>query len=136
MDQDNLPIISSTLKTVKDQFVYWRANRRNRREPIPEHLWDAAVALSKRHSINLTAKTLGLSYADLKNRVRGLDPKRPKRKLKPTSFVEISFPDSTPASECIIEMEDKSGSRMRMSFKGNVDLDLLALGKAFWSERS
>jgi hypothetical protein len=29
-------------------------------------------------------------------------------------------------------MEDGSGSIMRMSFKGQADLDLLELGKAFW----
>jgi hypothetical protein len=33
----------------------------------------------------------------------------------------------------MIEMENAHGSRMRMSFKGQADLDLLELSKAFWA---
>jgi hypothetical protein len=33
-------------------------------------------------------------------------------------------------------MEDQKGAKMRMYFKGKAGLDLLELGKVFWSKRS
>jgi len=35
-------------------------------------------------------------------------------------------------SECIVEMQDCSGAKMRMCFKGKTDFDFLELGKSFW----
>jgi hypothetical protein len=37
-------------------------------------------------------------------------------------------------SECIVEMEDGRGGKMRMRFYGKTDFDLLELGKVFWSK--
>jgi len=39
-------------------------------------------------------------------------------------------------SECLVEMEDASGAKMRMQFKSGTDLDLLELSRIFWGRRS
>jgi hypothetical protein len=38
-------------------------------------------------------------------------------------------------SECIVEMEDGGGSKMKMCFKGKTEFDLLELGKSFSSKQ-
>jgi hypothetical protein len=70
----------------------------------------------------------------LKNRIYGEKSSHGKKKLSSSFFVELDWPGHFPAAECIIEMEDAHGSKMRMSFKGRADLDLLELGKAFWTK--
>ena len=54
------------------------------------------------------------------------------QEVHPPSFVELNFEHSPLVSECIVEMEDRAGAKMRMCFKGKMDFDLLELGKAFW----
>jgi len=38
-------------------------------------------------------------------------------------------------SECIIEMEDRGGSTMKMCFKNITGFHLLELGRSFWSKQ-
>ena len=40
--------IHSDLLELKARFETWRTNRKYVREPIPEELWNAATALSRR----------------------------------------------------------------------------------------
>ncbi|MBA4369632.1 MAG: hypothetical protein C0403_18565 [Desulfobacterium sp.] len=122
------------LEFVKNQFEAWRANRKKRREPIPEQLWEAAKELVKIHSINKVSRTLGLNYTDLKKRILGKEyPLSANRKKEP-SLVELSYEPLFVPSECIIEMEDKTGCRMKMCFRGETHFDLLELGKSFWDK--
>lgn len=64
----------STIEEVRKQFQVWRATRRNRREPIPDHLWDAAIELCRIHGVSSVCKELKLCYTDMKNR---LNPPKP-----------------------------------------------------------
>ena len=70
---------------------------------------------------------------DLKKRIPGQKSVFKKKKLSSPFFIELDWQNNFPATECVIEMENGSGSTMRMSFKGRADLDLLELGKAFWA---
>ena len=70
----------------------------------------------------------------MKKRVQGKKTVPKKKELSSPTLVELDWQGSYPASECIIEMENAYGSKMRMSFKGRADLDLLELGKSFWSK--
>jgi hypothetical protein len=45
----------------------------------------------------------------------------------------IEKPSSMP--ECIVEMEDDSGAKMKIHLRGRMDLDLYELGRSFWSTR-
>jgi hypothetical protein len=56
------------IENVRLQFQNWRSTR-NRREPIPNHLWQAAIELCRVHSISHVSQCLKLSYTDLKKRL-------------------------------------------------------------------
>lgn len=133
MEEPN-SVLTPDLDTVREQFKKWRANKRNAREPIPEELWKAAQNLSKRYSVNQVAQYLRLNFTDLKKRVLG-GKYQPAKRLKPEPFIEIPCEPIYNQSECVIEMEDKSGCRMKMCFRGETRIDLLELGKAFWNKK-
>ena len=133
MSHKNIPALPSPLESVQYQFEKWRETRKKRREPIPENLWVEATRLCNHYSVNRISRALHLNYTDLKNRIPGQKLVPKKKKLSSSTFVELEWPGSFPTAECVIEMENGSGSKMRMSFKGRADLDLLELGKAFWA---
>lgn len=124
-----------TLKQVQGQFEHWRRTRGKRRG-IPDALWKAAVSLFPEHSLCQISKALRLNYTDLKQRVHG----QRSTVVLPTGdspgFIELGVGDLMYPGECIVEMADQKGATMRMYFKGKAGLDLLALGKAFWSKRT
>ena len=134
MENKNTPALPSPLESVRYQFEKWRETRKSPREPIPENLWVAAARLQDQYPISQIAKALHLNHRDLKNRISGQKSVHRKKKLSSPSFVELDCQHHFPASECIIEMENAHGSKMRMSFKGRAELDLLELGKAFWTK--
>ena len=132
MEHEKTPALPSPLESVQYQFEKWRETRKSPRETIPGYLWTAAVRLLNQYSINQIARALHLNYNELKKRMPGQTSVAKKKTSSAPFFVELDWKRNFPASECLIEMEDASGSIMRMSFKGQADLDLLELGKAFW----
>lgn len=134
MIQENSSSSNLTLREVKEQFKLWRKTRKSPR-PMPRELWNAAAKLSETYSINQISKALCLNHTSLKNRIYKIK-KTSIQEGHPPSFVELNFEQSPLASECIVEMEDSSGAKMRMCFKGKTDFDLLELGKAFWRKRA
>ena len=134
MPQENIPTLPSPLDSLKYQFEQWRKTKKNRRERIPEALWSAAVGLRNQYSVNQISGALGLNYNDLKKRIPEQNIYSKRKKISSTDFVELTWQNDFSASECVIEMEDTYGSKMRMSFKGSADLDFLELGKSFWSK--
>ena len=131
MDKQNTPGTQPTLEEIKDKLENWRKTKISIREPIPQKLWQQAVELSKKHSVSCVAKTLRLSYTDLRERVYGPSiSKRPINKKDP-AFIEIKCEQPFLVSEATVEMEDKNGLKMRICFKGKPDFNLLNLTKAF-----
>ena len=126
---DPIPILKPTLEEVRDEFENWRKSRR-KRTAIPEALWQAAVSLSGDYPTLKISKALRLNYTVLKNRVQASNTD------SGPAFVELDFGKSIFPTECIVEMEDKTGSKMKMHLKGVIGLDLLELGRAFWSKGS
>ena len=103
MDQ---PPENTALKSVQKRFEAWRSGRANKREPIPQHLWQAAAGLCKEYSIAQVSRELRLSYTDLKKKIQ-------KDNSFSTRFVEI---DTTVfGSQWQIECERSDGSRLRMT---------------------
>lgn len=121
-------LLAPELEAARGQFESWRSSKRRTREPIPQSLWETAIALTRKHSITEVSKCLGLNFTDLKKRVSGAGCIS---RREPDTFIEVSFDNPLTPSECIVEMEDKSGCRMKMCFRGETRLDLLELGKAF-----
>lgn len=132
MEEKLIPL--SELETVKQQFENWRKNRKSSKGRIPDELWEKATTLTKTHSVNVVAKTLRLSHADLTKRVAHVK-KRPAATKPAQSFIGLEYKTPLMPPECIIELEDPSGAKMKMCFRGETGLDFLALGKAFWANR-
>ena len=130
-------------ETVQSDFLaaLWRAQRkieqwRERHRPrarIPEELWREAAELARAQGVNRTARALRLDYYSLKKRAAaaaGSGERGPQ-------FVEI-LPGGMPAArpECLIEVEDPSGAKMRIRLQGGDLPDLAALIGVFREGRS
>ena len=132
MPRKNHPAPSPSLGEVKEQFKIWRRTRKSLR-PIPEKLWAAAVKLTAYHSISQIAKELVVDYSVLKRRVQ-LKNKDAAASTNPPDFIELNLEPPAAVSECIVEMQDRLGLKMRMHFRGQTDVVLLELAKLFWTK--
>ena len=122
-----------SLEQVKQMFARWRAGRK-RGERISGALWAAAVALVERHGLERTARELRVDFDGLKKQLERINSTQTsKREIK---FVEMFAPPTTqtlvaaPLYECVVEMENARGGKMRIDLKGFDGLDRLT--DAFW----
>ena len=131
MEQQTILTTHPTIEEVSSQLENWRKNKTNHREPIPKELWQAAVDLARKHSINTVSKVLRLSYADLKDRIYGPSTLKQKTKEKPAPFIELKC-DSPFTAETNLELQDlKRDIRLKISFKGSPVFDITSLIKSF-----
>jgi hypothetical protein len=133
MEPKIYPTPRPSITDVKEQFKIWRRTRKSPR-PIPEKLWAAAVNLTAKHSISQISKELALDYSALKKRV-AIKKKDSAASMSPPGFIEVNLEPPAAVSECIVEMQDILGVKMRMHFRGKTDFDLLELAKAFWRKK-
>lgn len=135
MDLPTREIPKTGIEQVEEQFRTWRRTR-GKRCAIPDRLWQAAESLYPKYSVYHISKSLGLNYTDLKHRI---GPKRSTELSVPVTkadFIELDLSDSMSPADCVVEMQDSNGSKMRMHFKGGIGVDLLELGRVFWSKTS
>ena len=133
MEPKNYPTPCPTISEVKEQFKIWRRTRKSPR-PIPAQLWAAAVSLTAKHCLSQISKELAVDYTALKKRVP-IKKKDGAASMSPPGFVELNLEPPAAVSECIVEMQDILGSKMRMHFRGKTDFDLLELAEAFWRKK-
>ena len=99
---------------------------------IPEDLWREAAALARTYGIHRTARALRLNYYSLKKRLTArAGPGRPV-----PQFVEL-LPGGMPGprSECLIEVEEASGAKLRIHLPGSNLPDVAALLSGFRERR-
>ena len=123
--------IPAPLATAERRFARWRGTRQGRTR-IPGSLWALAVTRARAYGIAQTARILRLDYYGLKKRVEQ-ETAAPCASdvVDGATFVELTPPLSS-MSECLVELEDDSGAKMRIHLKGNTLPDLVALGRSFW----
>jgi hypothetical protein len=125
------------LSQLKRRFEQWRAGRRIG-ERIPLELWAAAVAAAAEHGAYGVAAELHLDYAVLKRRAGLTGGKAPATELAPR-FVELFAPAGRTMAagisqpECVVEMANARGAKMRVELSGNGLCGLSSLCSAFWS---
>lgn len=127
---------ASALEDVAQQFKIWRKTKTGR-ERIPASLWQAAAEVFKigDHSLHRISKTLHLNQTALKKYVQQQIPRAIKVEHEETpSFIAIELDSSLPVSECVIEMEDTAGAKMRMCLRGGTDPNILEICKSFWRQ--
>ena len=125
-------LFNLTLADVQVRFANWRKNKKHQKR-IPDDLWTAAVLLSSEFSLHEISSSLHLAYNDLKKRVEAHNDSSAGSIAPSLDFIPIDLPP-TPSAECIVEMEHRNGNKMRMHFKGNVDLDINSFTESFWSK--
>jgi hypothetical protein len=126
--------VSPRVESVRLRLERWRRNRKHR-SPIPEELWASAAELAGKYGLAKTARALRLDYYSLKERLGpGNQPISPEAKTQP-AFVELVPQAPAAISECTVELEDPTGTRMRVQIKGTALPDLTGLSDAFWRAR-
>jgi hypothetical protein len=90
------------------------------------------VKLAEAYGIHPTAKALGLDYNSLKKRVESASQSAVAASAKAATFVELAAPAGLGMPECILELEDVEGAKMRIHFKGIEAADLAALSRSLW----
>jgi hypothetical protein len=124
-----------SLEEIKRRLQDWRAGRKLG-EHIPASLWAAAVSVAKEHGVHRVAVELRVDYAGLKRRVeRAADAAPCAGKVDPR-FVELYAPAAPVAAglcECMVELENARGAKMRVELNGNGLAGLAHLCSAFWS---
>jgi hypothetical protein len=130
-------VLGDGVSQLKRQFDQWRAGRKVG-ERIPLDLWAGAVAAAVEHGAYRVAAELHLDYAVLKRRAALAGGKAAATELAPC-FVELFAPagPTPPAGaaqrECVVELENARGAKMRVELSGNGLCGLSALCSAFWA---
>ena len=123
-----------SLEQIAQRFKRWRESRK-RGEHIPPALWAAAVGLAKEHGLYRIAHALRLDHDGLKRRLESAGGVARGGKVEPR-FVELfAAPAATTAGvrECVVELENVRGAKMRVALNGNGLAGLAGLCSAFWS---
>jgi len=124
------------------RFERWRRTREGRSR-IPDPLWHSAVKLSETYGIHRTAKTLRLNPDSLKRHVASANgnglrgPGRSRQKAAGqealTAFVELPSLERPGAPECIVELENPRGVKMRIRLTGCQSSDMVtAVSRVFF----
>ena len=80
------------LSSVRSSFRRWR-QRRSQREPIPELLWQRALALIESYPKAAICRELKLNPARFKQRLVTAAPSHPNARHAPAGFVEVCGSD-------------------------------------------
>ena len=127
------------LAALRRRFEDWRKTHQPRSR-IPEPLWRSAVKMAGVYGLHRAARVLRLDYYALKKRGEqeatlkggmGTVPAALPKAPAVTPFLELVPPLS--ASECLLELENAAGAKMRIHLKGVVSPDLAALSRSFWN---
>lgn len=118
---------SESIEDICEKFERWRLSRINPRERIPASLWQSAAILAKDHSISTVAKALRLNGQDLKKQVAKYCGKHQAKTEAPSGFIELTCEAPVSPAECIIELADQKGEKMRITIRGNQNLDIFGL---------
>ena len=134
MNHENSPAAGRTLEEVSRQFQGWRRSRK-KRSPIPERLWQAAEELSRQHSISEIARVLRLDYAKLKERIvssRSMWAEGLLGSGAGGGFVEVGMANGAMGGECLVEVEDGTGRKLKVHLRGASGAEALQVVKALW----
>jgi hypothetical protein len=98
------------------------------------------VKAAKRYGVAQTARALSVDYYTLKSRVEDKPGKRVEAASSlaasggpvAATFLELPAAARTGMPECILELEDAEGCKMRLHLKGIEAPDLSALSRSLW----
>ena len=121
------------LTHIANRFDEWRQTRTTRTEPIPQHLWEHAIALTTMFPITRVATRLRVSGGELKKRCAAHHTARSTPAATAVlGFVEVPAAPiwPLPTSGIEIELQRPDGTRLRMHAP-EPQLPLLGVVRAF-----
>ena len=139
--------LPARLEGLRRRFERWRRTREVRAR-IPEPLWASAVKLAAKYGIHRTAKALRVDYYALKKRgeqkaaIAGTQQEPAATASKAAAaaaeatFLELPTAAWAGSGECMLELEDAGGYKLRVHLKGFEAPDLAALSRSFWQSES
>jgi hypothetical protein len=134
--------LPARLAAIRRRLERWRQTRHGHSR-IPAGLWASAVKAAGRYGLNPTARTLGLDYKSLQRHVAAscasdgpIGNAKPGRET-PATFVELAPPvGSASLPECVLELENAAGTKMRIHLKDVAVTDLAALSQSLWGRQA
>jgi hypothetical protein len=122
---------TTDLSQLHRQLDSWRQSQ-PQCSGLPEAVWASAATLATTHGVSCVARTLGLGYIKLKQRVTQA-PGVSARTTPPPAFVELQVDDSLrgASQSCRIELSDPAGGRMTVHLPCDAPT-VLGLAQAFW----
>ena len=121
------------LTHVADRFDHWRQTRTTPAEPIPQYLWEQAIALTPVFSISRVATRLRVSGGELKKRCAAHHAALAAPVSTATlGFVEVPAAPAwpLPTSRIELELHRPDGACLRIAGQ-EPQLPLLAVVRAF-----
>jgi len=109
MDTLSTEKTNPNLETVAKQFEAWRAGRQ-KRDRIPQHLWQAAAQLCKNYPTTHVCRCLHLSFADLKKHLPS------EKDDPPMQFMRIDLSGAIGNWQICCQRSD--GARLSLSANG------------------
>lgn len=124
------------LSQLKRRFDQWRAGRKVGQR-IAQDLWAGAVIAATEYGAYRVSAELHLDYNVLKRRGALASGKAPGTELT-SRFVELFAPAgatkwATSRPECVVEMDNARGAKMRVELNAGGLSGLAGLCSAFWS---
>jgi hypothetical protein len=122
------------LEQTEALFKRWREARK-RGARIPNALWACAVGLVGRYGVERIAQQLRVDERRLRKHARRAGGVAPSGKGEPP-FIELLSGSTPPArtgnAECVVELENARGGKMRVELSGQGLGGLASLCDAFW----
>jgi hypothetical protein len=115
--------IPDDLLDLQSRFIQWRANRKHKREPIPDELRDAALEMSRRYPPSLLRRVLKIQLCRLTPKAE-THPRRSKRQHAQTAFFKLPPPQASLGAESLapqtstayrLQLERQDGSRLTLT---------------------
>jgi hypothetical protein len=117
------------------QIEQWR-HTRVKLSPMPEELWEAAVAVARDEGLYATARRLRLNYQSLKARVdrRPAPLDTASDETVAPSFIELApmAPKGLGAAASVIELSNGAGERLSIQLAAGAIVDVVGLAEIFW----
>jgi hypothetical protein len=130
MDTNHRDALPAEFGEVRAQFDNWR-HRRSKGERIPEELWSAAGDAGRRFGVSRVCRALRLDYYQLKRR-SGSNGEADEPAVDPAAlFVEWKMPPGEREPVCVVELEKKNGTRLRVSARDAEAVDWFRIKEAF-----
>lgn len=124
------------IEEARQRFEQWRRTR-PAVGPIPAELWSEAASCAAQYGAYRTARALGLDSGKLKRLMSpGKKHRRGSRvKARPAAtFVEVAPPPRALPAECVLEVESRTGTRLRIHLRGTPLGDLAELARSLTRE--